>query len=96
MRKLLEFVSLQKLQYASIAYLAWTMPAVTGFALLYIVQQQAAIADMAFRMAHTDAPATVRLLEASAHASWLVASLVTATIASAVAYIGSWKRNART
>ncbi|NIF40106.1 hypothetical protein F3J14_04160 [Burkholderia sp. Tr-862] len=96
MSKLLEFLSLQKIQRASIAYLAWTMPAVTLLALLYIVQQQAASAHAAIRMAHTDAPATVHLMEASARASWLIASLAAATIASAVAYVGSWKRNLRT
>ncbi|HDR9034271.1 TPA: hypothetical protein QDB07_001740 [Burkholderia vietnamiensis] len=95
MKKLLALTGSQKVQRASIAYLAWTMPVVTLLALLYIVQQQAVIAEAAVRLVHADTPAAVGLLEASGRAKLLIASLVAATTVSAVAYTGSLMRKAR-
>lgn len=96
MKKLREFASSQKMQRASTAYLAWTMPIVTLLALLHIVRQQGVIAEAAVRMAHTDASATARLIQgANGEAKLLLASLVAATTASVFAYLCSRKRNAR-
>ncbi|KVT75796.1 hypothetical protein WT25_02610 [Burkholderia territorii] len=95
MKKLLEFVSSQKMQRASIAYIALTMPVVTLIAMIHIVQQQAVMAEAAVHMARVDASMAVRLLEASGRAKLLIGSLLAATNASVVAYLGSTKRNQR-